>query len=114
MEGTLKVKFHPSSCHQAGLGALYRFLLCENLLAEIKILDVLKKKKVLLIVTKICGLSLLALSCFLTGVDGNRKKTRYLGYVLQMNDRDKLQKRDLIPSGTGLRNFLCLTQRYWV
>lgn len=45
MEGTLKVKFHPSSCHQAGLGALYRFLLCENLLAEIKILDVLKKKK---------------------------------------------------------------------
>lgn len=70
--------FHLSLYHQAGLGALCAFLFCENLSAEIKILDVVKKththKKVVLIMTEICILSLLALSYFLTRVDRNRKK----------------------------------------
>lgn len=44
MEVILK-KFHLSPCHQAGLGPPCRFLFCDNLSAEIKILDVFKKKE---------------------------------------------------------------------
>ena len=44
MEVILK-KFHLSLCHQARLAPPCRFLFCDNLSAEIKIPDVLKKKK---------------------------------------------------------------------
>lgn len=77
MEVTLTGTFHLSLYHQAALGALCAFLFCENLSAEIKILDVVKThthKNVVLIMTGICLLSLLALSYFLTRVDRNRKK----------------------------------------
>lgn len=89
MKVTLKDTFHLSPCHQAGLGALCGFLFGKNLSAEIKILDVFEKIKVVLIMIKISVLSLLALSCFFTETG---EKARYLGYMLQMNDMDKQLK----------------------
>lgn len=104
---SLKDTFHLSPCHQAGLGAVCGFLFCENLLVEIKILDVFEKMKVVLIMTKICVLSLLTLSCFLKETG---EKASYLGYMLQMNDMEKqLKKRDLIPSCTGLGVSSCFS-----
>lgn len=61
------------------------------------------KERVLLIVTKICTFSILALSDFLTGVDRNRKK----GKIFRLHVADEryaqtAKKRDLTPSCSGL------------
>lgn len=88
---TLKATLLLSPGHQAAFGATCEFLFWRMPQQRPRCSMSLEKKKIL-IMTKICVLSLLALSCFLTE---RGEKARYLGYMLQMNDMDKQRKREI-------------------
>lgn len=113
MEVILK-KFHLSPCHQAGLAPPCRFLFCDNLSPEIKILDVFKKKRKWFW-PRSANFLLLTLSCFLAGVDRNRKRGKIFRLLVDEWYEQIAKKRDLIPSCRGLGfYFLYLIQLYWI